>query len=637
MNDAFALTGTREAEPQPINLAAGSLTADLVNGNLRTIRHGGTEVLRAIGYVVRDRDWGTYEPALSELRMDQNEAGFTVSYSATCDGPGGSRLVFHARITGSPDGALEFDVSATPSGDFETARCGFCVLHPIVGLAGAPVTIEHVGGRIVETKLPDLIEPWQPFKQMRAITHEVRPGVRAECRMEGDTFEMEDQRNWSDASYKTYVRPLELPWPYLLKSGETFRQRVGLRITGKAPRAGPAAPREDRIHIKLGETGPKLPRIGVVIYPEDAATALARLATLRELGPQRLLFHFDPTARHGIDALRSYAALADAYYPSQPCLECVVPCRRDLDVELGEVAAQVREAGLELWEISVSPSVDRQSTPPGSKWPECPPLEDVYAAARRAFPRLRLGGGMFSYFTELNRKRVPAEQLDFITHCTCPIVHAADDLSIMQSLEALPFITRSVRAIYGDKPYRIGPSTIAMRQNPYGSATKDNPSGKRIAMAKRDPRHNALFAAAWTLGYVARVADAELEELILSSFTGPFGVIAGEGEPVAAGQRRPLFHVVRALTDLVMPSCVQVKSNADHRLAVFAVRAPWFVLLLANLTPDELILHRSDLPIDAQAKVSILDHISAATDEGFVDVGTPDEIRLSAYAVARIG
>ena len=82
---------------------------------------------------------------------------------------------------------------------------------------------------------------------------------------------------------------------------------------------------------------------------------------------------------------------------------------------------------------------------------------------------------MLSYFTELNRKRVPGRQLDFVTHCTCPIVHAADDLCVMQSLEALPFITRSVRAIYGDRPYRIGPSTIAMRQNPYGSATKDNP------------------------------------------------------------------------------------------------------------------------------------------------------------------
>ena len=147
-----------------------------------------------------------------------------------------------------------------------------------------------------------------------------------------------------------------------------------------------------------------------------------------------------------------------------------------------------------------------------------------------AFPKLRLGGGMFSYFTELNRKRVPAEQLDFITHCTCPIVHAADDLSVMQSLEALPFITRSVRALFGDKPYRIGPSTIAMRQNPYGSATKRNPDGRRIAMAERDPRHDGLFAAAWAVGYAARVVPAGLEQLTLSGFAGTFGLLGGRRE-----------------------------------------------------------------------------------------------------------
>jgi len=33
---------------------------------------------------------------------------------------------------------------------------------------------------------------------------------------------MEDQRNWTDASYKTYVRPLALPWPYTLATGATL-------------------------------------------------------------------------------------------------------------------------------------------------------------------------------------------------------------------------------------------------------------------------------------------------------------------------------------------------------------------------------------------------------------------------------
>ncbi|RWD39079.1 MAG: hypothetical protein E5W94_09450 [Mesorhizobium sp.] len=586
--DAFLLYGTHAVEAEPVRLRAGALSADLVNGNLRTIRHGGIEVLRAIAYIVRDRDWGTYEPALTDLVIGQGANTFSVSYSAICVGPRGSRLDFRATINGFADGHLAFDVSALPESDFETNRCGFCILHPIAGLAGRPVTVEHTDGSVVETKLPLLIDPWQPFKDLRAIAHEVRPGVIAECRMEGDAFEMEDQRNWSDASYKTYVRPLALPWPYVLPAGETVRQTISLRVTGdgKVPAAAATA---EPVRIELGEAGPLLPDIGVIIYPDEVETALANLPKLSALGPQQLMFHYDPTRGHDLDALRSYARLAAAC-PAKTTLECVVSCEGDLDAELSGVADAVRQAGLKLSAIAVSPSVDRQSTPPGSAWPECPPLEDVYAAARRGFPDIRLGGGMFSYFTELNRKRVPAGLLDFVTHCTCPIVHAADDLSVMQSLEALPFITASARAIFGPKPYRIGPSTIAMRQNPYGGATKANPHNQRIAMADRDPRHAGLFAAAWTIGYAARVAPAGLEMLTLSSFIGPFGVLAESGEPVGEGEPRPIFHAVQGLCELAGFRHVAARTSDETRVLTLAARsaAGQTVMWLANLTASEV-------------------------------------------------
>jgi hypothetical protein len=593
--DAFLLYGTRAVETEPVRLRAGALTAEFVNGNLRTIRYGGVEVLRAIAYIVRDRDWGTYEPALTDLTVDQGADNFSVSYSARCVGPEGSRLDFRATIKASADGQLVFDVSALPENDFETNRCGFCILHPIAGLAGSPVTVEHTDGSVVETKLPFLIDPWQPFKDLRAITHEVWPGVTAECRMEGDAFEMEDQRNWSDASYKTYVRPLALPWPYVLPAGETLRQTISLRISG-AVRAPAAAAAAEPIRIELGEAGPLLPDIGVIIYPAEIDAALENLPMLSALGPQQLMFHYDPTRGHGLDALQSYARLAAAY-PAKTTLECVVSCLGDLDAELSDVVGMVRQAGLKLSAIAVSPSVDRQSTPPGSAWPQCPPLEDVYAAARRAFPDIRLGGGMFSYFTELNRKRVPADLLDFVTHCTCPVVHAADDLSVMQSLEALPFITASVRAIFGPKPYRIGPSTIAMRQNPYGGSTKANPHGQRIAMADRDPRHAGLFAAAWTIGYAARVAPAGLEMLTLSSFTGPFGVLAASGEPVGEGEPRPIFQAVQGLCELAGFRHVAARASDETRVLALAARsaAGKTVMWLANLTANDVTVDVSVL------------------------------------------
>ena len=114
---------------------------------------------------------------------------------------------------------------------------------------------------------PELIDPWQPFKDMRAITHEVRPGVSAECRMEGDIFEMEDQRNWSDASYKTYVRPLALPWPYRAAGRRAQSPDDQPAHHRRATDAGRCAAAAEPIRVELGEAGPKLPDIGVIIYP----------------------------------------------------------------------------------------------------------------------------------------------------------------------------------------------------------------------------------------------------------------------------------------------------------------------------------------------------------------------------------
>lgn len=581
--DPFLLYGTHEAETKPLHVKAGLIEADLGNGNLRSVTYDGVEVLRGIAYLVRDRDWGTYNPEIRDLVVEQNADGFIVTYQAHCEGPNETRLAIDVRIHGTASGTLTFDATAHSPTGFETNRCGFCILHPIVGLAGSPVTVEHVDGQRIKTRLPDLIEPWQPFKDMRAITHDVMPGVSAECLMEGDTFEMEDQRNWSDASYKTYVRPLALPWPYRIEARTPIHQRIVLTLRDtRKTRSASTNNANEPVHISLGDIGGTMPNIGIIITPEEAEASLAAIDLLQEIAPQDLLFHYDPLAGHDGSVFTTFAKLAKEH-SGRISLEIALPCQNALLDETRDIARAMKAAGFRPDAIMISPAIDRQSTPPGSTWPLCPPLEDVYASARAAFPDVQLGGGMLSYFTELNRKRVPGEQIDFVSHCTNPIVHAADDLSVMQTLEALPFITRSVRAIYGNKPYRIGPSTIPMRQNPYGSKTMDNPDGKRIAMANRDPRHNAKFAEAFAMAYAVLVLDAKLDSLTLSALTGPFGLIADIREPWTAGSRRPLCNAVKTLAALAGKTWRSCHASNPSKISVFAVdKGLWLI----NITPE---------------------------------------------------
>jgi hypothetical protein len=615
----FELYGTRESEPESRILTAGPLSVTLQDGNLRTLRYHGHEVLRAISFLVRDKDWGTCAAQIGDVAIGESDDGFDIRYRARFTAPDGANLDCDITIAATQD-HLSFAADCISDADFETARAGFAVLHPVVGVAGEPVAVTHSDGSIEQVRWPDAIDPWQPFKDIAAITHRVAPGIEASTRFEGDVFEMEDQRNWTDGSYKTYVRPLALPWPYKVEMNKPFSQKIAVSIKANAE-AKPAAAETDAITLRVTPTDIRLPQIGIGLRPECLGDELAALAALETVGARHLITHFDPLAGHGIEALEGYAEIARGS-GLRVTLELAVPCQGPLDRELADIAAQVERAGLPIDTLFVCPAVDRQSTPPGSIWPDCPPLEDVYAAARAAFPGVHLGGGMMSYFTELNRKRIPGEHVDYVSHCTNPIVHAADDLSVMQTFEALACVVASTRAIYGDKPYRIGPSTIAMRQNPYGSATKDNPSLSRIPMANVDPRHSGQFGAAWTLAYAATVAAAALELLTLSTLAGPFGLIAGEGEPVAAGEMRPLGEIIARLGALSGAAYHRVEtSRPDDVLGLGADGR----ILLANITPDSQTIDLGRMP-----------RAIALLGLGQREIAASERLELGAYGCAEI-
>ena len=550
------LYGTDAPPAVSRRFAIGRLAFELIGGQLRSICVDGAEAVRGIQYLVRDRDWGTLAPAIRDFRVEESSGELRIGYRADCAG-----LTYTARIVASND-ALDFAVEAETISDVITNRLGFCVLHP-ASLAGAPLRIEHGDGSAEDSCFPELIDPWQPFTDIAALIHR-QDGVTVACRLEGDSFEMEDQRNWSDASYKTYVRPLAKPWPYRMPAGTIDRQSVRLEVTGGTARpARPSGP----IELEIGDPIGAMPRIGLVLTPDQTIDHTA----LRDSGVQDLLLSFAANAGHGLAEMQALACAVDGS-PHRKTLECVIEADGDLDAELRAIADHVARAGLTLDAVAVYPAPDLQSTPPGSEWPPCPPLADVYDAARRAFPGLALGGGMYSYFTELNRKRPPLDRVDFVSHATCPIVHAADDLSVMQSLEAIPHIVRSARAVVGDKPYRLGPITIGMRQNPYGSRTMPNPGRERIPMAMADPRQDGRFAAAWTIGYAAATEGAALDTLTLGALTGPMGV---------AG--RPVFEAVQALAKLAGSERHECRSSAPDRVAAIAAGG---TILLANLTAE---------------------------------------------------
>ena len=74
ISDSIRLYGTDEPVARPHILQAGPLTVEFEAGNLRHIRYHGYEMIRAVSFVVRDKNWGTYAPRIANLQFHE-EAG----------------------------------------------------------------------------------------------------------------------------------------------------------------------------------------------------------------------------------------------------------------------------------------------------------------------------------------------------------------------------------------------------------------------------------------------------------------------------------------------------------------------------------------------------------------------------------
>lgn len=631
----IALLG-EEREPASLQwLGTGRLRFAYHNGAIRYLLLDGHEVLRGVAFIIRDYNWGTYVPEMDAPRIQETADGLRIGISGRCR-EAECNLDLEGSIEVSDDRELAFRVTATMREDFRTNRIGFAVLHPAF-LSGEPVSVEHVDGGVEESRFPERIEPWQPFFEVRSLTHEVEPGVRATCRMTGETFEMEDQRQWSDASFKTYCRPLSKPFPFVVEAGDAVTQAVTLTLdgtpsakTGATATTGDDAPVD--ADVQPGVAAGHLPELGLGAYPGRLDADPGARERLAALGADHLMLEVKPPLRDLADVLGRFAGLLE---------QC--GCRAVLDVVFGDEAAapgDLRAVAQAARDAGVDPDVVLVH-PPG------PP---VLAAAREAFPRAPVGGGHNAFFTELNRNR-PPEGIDIGRWTTNPTVHARDDLSVMETVEVLPPIVDTARSFCHGASLWAGPNTMRMRFNP--NATEKETGPRRLADGTPetvDARQRALFGSAWVLASTAQWARAGLDHLTWFEPYGPLGVMyRREDYPQAwyddtdAARVYPVYHVLHGLLRGGEAELVATTSSRPERVVPLAQRSgDATVLWLANLAATPQTVRLQGVP--EEASVAVLDaarFVAAVTEpEGFWEREAGrlggSELVLDAYAVARL-
>src|SRR5690242_1361870 len=121
------LSGSDASGRAPIPLRAGPLTLlfepDLAF--LRYVRLGEREVLRGVYAAVRDRNWGTVAPRVSNLELDdRGEEGFRLTFDVECR-KGPIDFSWRGTLTGSPEGTVAFSMDGVARSTFLRNRVGF--------------------------------------------------------------------------------------------------------------------------------------------------------------------------------------------------------------------------------------------------------------------------------------------------------------------------------------------------------------------------------------------------------------------------------------------------------------------------------------------------------------------------------
>ena len=589
-------------------LRAGSLSLIYEGGALRRIRWGNVEIVRAIYAAVRDADWLVVPGETGEERLERAPDGFRLESERRHDREG-VVLAARAVVAGGADG-LTFDWMSVAGAAFRRNRIGLCVLHPVRECAGRPCTVVGVDGTEHESVFPDLISPHQPFTDVRAIRWRPAPLLEAEVEMTGETFETEDQRNWADASFKTYGTPLALPFPAPVAPGETIRQRVVLRVRPVPghPRLAPRMRPEDPIPFGPTDAPTRpLPPLGLSRAPDGETLSEEHWRFLHTLG----LSHLRAELRLGesgwpgewAEARRQAARLGIP-------LELAVFFGPDPDREAEALREALQERPARIRSILLL-SRGRKVTPV-SLWEAAAPW------LRAAYSGSLLGVGTDAFFAEVNRDRAALPDADFLCFSANPQVHAEDDRTILENLSALADVVRSARALRPGRAVHVSPVTLRRRNNP--DATGDTP-----APIPPDPRQSSLFGAAWALGSAKYLAEAGTDSVTFGDVAGPGGVLDGSAT-------FPMAFLLREIWGggpcEVRPS-LSGDAGRVEGLILQGAGGDKFLLkfLLANLTPDAQRVRPAWE--SAPARLHVMDGAG-----GFRPVPASGDVSLPPYALA---
>jgi hypothetical protein len=543
--------------PDVRRVTAGGVGVDIAPEGLRHLAVRGHEVVANLYAAVRAPDWGTPQGVTVGEQLDIGDSRIVLRRE--------ERIGDHLRSTldasWDEPGTLTASLTLTALADVEINRWGFNVCLDAADWAGAEVLdVAPAAG------LPRRVAPQRAengvlkglFPPIPRLALRRADGALLDLRSDGQLLEAEDQRNWTDPTFKIYSGSLSDPLPIAVQEGTVLRQALRLVVD----RVPPSARGDDRPAV-LGPVA-ELPRLGVQANEPDpwGGANLGQALAALELDHVR------------IDVEHPQVAAPVATGAGGPVeLAALVP-----DLTPGVLTALAAVA------VRLPPDSRVLLHRTGRRTTDASAAAALSALLAGLRPDLVVVPGSDAYYADLNRDGPRCE--DLVSFSVTPTVHAFDTESVFATLPVQEEIVRQCREVFGAAAV-VSPVTLRLRGDP---ETPDTPASARRRVTERhvDERLGRLEGAAWTFGSVHALTRGAAYSGTWHELAGPRGLVRlAEGAAVVV----PAFHALSVLHARRRPRVRPVTLLDGGVLGLLFVDRPRLVLSSQRPWEQEVRLH----------------------------------------------
>ena len=527
--------------PDATQVTHGGFTLDLAHAAIRNVTYEGTQLIDLLYTSIRPSDWSTLgsDERTEEMQVIGGECIITITESLA------GAMLATTKVILTSGNTFSVDYQLQGLSEYLINRWGICFCLNTADWMGSTVAASGNSYSLLQNISPQRVinGVTQGLFPASEELHIVAPDQRfIKAVSTGRVLEAEDQRNWTDNTYKIYSGSLSEPRPFITSAGSIWQQSIKFEV------GVPNSKESDLAKIMVQEIE-ALPSIGMQFNTDSFLSTddLEKAFVLLDIDHLRINAE-SLTAQKIATTAASGLILEAALLSSNTGAA--------LQSEVENLSQRVPAGSRLLIQRDGREIVEAADLPKNNSLNSYIPGTDAY-------------------LVDLHR-----EKFNFgnsVSYSMAPTVHSFDTESIFKTLptqrESIEFVQKNLAP-----QVFLSPITFSTRGNP----ETGHSINERIDFAKPEMALHvrSIEGAAWTLGSIFSLASAGAFSGSWHELFGEFGVIYSEAGAIKFS---PTFHAISALGAHHSHE-ITIATNLDNSWVAFENRE-MKTILIASLRP----------------------------------------------------